>query len=71
MNWQPIDTAPKDGTRVLILCPGKRIAVVAWLGGWYIAAPAAGMEDFPAEVHWPEDMPTHWMPLDKLKEAAP
>lgn len=36
ITWQPIDTAPKDGTELLLSCPtGDAIANGAWIGlGW-------------------------------------
>ena len=59
-DWRTIDSAPKDGTEVLIT-DGVDYAVAAWLG----------YADFP---HWRDmgDMgwagqeggiPTHWQPL--------
>lgn len=58
--WQPIDTAPKDGTPILCFIPsyyqGKGGMVVAvWMDfsdrpGWYSEI---------SSVH----EPTHWMPL--------
>jgi hypothetical protein len=55
-DWQPIETAPKDGTRVLIAHTNVWMAV-AWF--------------WPCNMHWTEDTasgmklndPTHWMPL--------
>lgn len=60
MNWQPIETAPKeDDACILVWCPnGVGRMVVTWQsedfvvgGGWF------GVEDFTL-FH-----PTHWMPL--------
>lgn len=61
MEWQPIETAPRDGTRIFVYCPKlnePKETIVAY-----------SMEDtiFP----WREDdgallqrdQPTHWMPL--------
>lgn len=71
MEWQPIETAPKDGAQVLINCSGGRVAT-AFFGsehfcgnGWHVVVPCmggfgSGTDTF---IHWPEDMPTHWMPL--------
>lgn len=65
MSWQPIETAPKDGTRILAYQPlgmwhsarpwrGERIEVVYW------HQPANPK----AEGLWvPSHRPTHWMPL--------
>ena len=55
MEWQPIETAPKDGTRVLVHEPGMEPEIAHWSGGvWWI-----GQSDdfqFPGGI-------THWMPL--------
>lgn len=62
-QWQPIETAPKDGTPVLCVVAGFQPAVAEYhenIGWWY------GDDDYP-----PEDWlicgdpyePTHWMPL--------
>lgn len=34
MDWQTIDTAPKDGTQILAY-DGRDMAVVTWLGPYY------------------------------------
>ena len=65
MTWQPIETAPKDGSRVLVYdhgwCGGgPRIAVSQWIpyrhrdgrGEWRTTGGFAGVTDA-----------THWMPL--------
>lgn len=54
MEWQPIETAPKDGTRILTYRQGYvENMAVAWSYelGWH---PVFG------DI-WPN--PTHWMPL--------
>jgi hypothetical protein len=69
-EWQPIDTAPKDGTPILAYgpeyCGNKNItAVLEWYaftprigGGMWNAVGASGYE---CECDLQE--PTHWMPL--------
>jgi hypothetical protein len=65
MNWQPMSTAPKDGTPFLAWWPYwcMRRPVVAQYDG------ATGAWDSDAclsPVHtetYPERQPTHWMPL--------
>lgn len=49
--WQPIETGPQDGTRVLLWLPGTDARVV--VGNWIATEP-----------QHPSD-PTHWMPLPK------
>ena len=58
-KWQPISTAPKDGTRILI-ANAKAVATAGWensiwwskCGGW------SDDDDLTAA-----EPPTHWMPL--------
>lgn len=59
-EWQPIDTAPKDGT-VLLLVPtryakwNKWLPMAGkWIGFWVI---------FNADEAVQRVEPTHWMPL--------
>jgi hypothetical protein len=62
MDWQPIETAPRDGTRVLLTLKyddepiiGRTVARIwctdeeTWEGGWH-----------------KEIEPTHWMPLPAI-----
>jgi hypothetical protein len=51
MEWQPIETAPKDGTVIIVYAPDF-FQTAAWVGnGWTNAANS-----------WLGDV-THWMPL--------
>ena len=60
-EWQPIDSAPKDGTQILTVTNGRGgrpyIAVTGWPVGWTGKWPTAYM----ALADGAE--PTHWMPL--------
>ena len=64
-GWQPISTAPKDGTPVLVWDSGCEAMLIAWFGkhshvplyGWVYGADVIGGE----EVDSCE--PTYWMPL--------
>jgi len=66
-EWQPIETAPKDGTCILVINDNKggyytepfAIGVAAYEGSyktraWYSQACCDGVSYF---------TPTHWMPL--------
>jgi len=57
-EWQPIETAPKDGKRIICWGPKLAVAECEWRKrfrdepeGWY-------RSNQPPHVH-----PTHWMPL--------
>jgi len=55
-DWKPIETAPKDGTFILVAVPGEvaiHIMLVWWLDGWCL-----DMTNTPIVGN-----PTHWMPL--------
>jgi len=58
-EWQSIDTAPKDGTPILV-SNGDSCAAVYWWPQVWMGTVHNGMRD-----------PTHWMPLPKppAKEA--
>jgi hypothetical protein len=69
-KWQPIETAPKDGTEVLIYGlawedaqRGNYYAVAAFLDGAW--------RDSPEDVDdgWEMNSPTHWMPLPTPPEG--
>ena len=57
--WQPIETAPKDGTWIMVYWPtmgiGQYPFVVFWDEGWQPARYS--------DRDYGEAFPTHWMPL--------
>ena len=61
-GWRPIETAPKDGSRVICCGPQLAVAECEWCywhgakAGWY-------RSNQPPEVH-----PTYWMPLPAAPE---
>jgi hypothetical protein len=59
MNWQPIETAPKDGRDVLI--GGD----YSYLNGVLMASWGTGSGQIPGWTDMEGDTysPTHWMPL--------
>jgi hypothetical protein len=60
-EWQPIETAPKDGTHVVLLVPGCRS--VAVVGHWFdFGQVVHGVTGF-WEASATQIAPTHWMPL--------
>lgn len=57
MDWQPIETAPKDGTKILV-----------WPRSRQMREPAIAYWHQPANSDYPGfwaigGNPTHWMPL--------
>ncbi len=63
--WQPISTAPKDGTTILAW-QDSRVRLLRW----------KRVEGFPDGGYWDEwharlshVPPTHWMPLPEPPEA--
>jgi hypothetical protein len=61
-DWQPIETAPKDGTFILVFSPGRIQETVAWCKDrefWM-----NGFDDRPVEKI------THWMPLPQSPDTS-
>ena len=74
MIWQPIETAPRDGTIVLLdggsfFCETREDHVLGpFTASWYDGAwLIAGCEGGYVSIHY-ED-PTHWMKLPEPTEA--
>ena len=68
MNWQPIETAPKDGTQIL-LCQENWGPWVGWWGthdggrdDWWFLDPSVDSRD-KLNCWLLTSGPTHWMPL--------
>ena len=68
MMWQPIKTAPKDGTHLILFCPVRGVVCPGrWDENRYARTPR------PFWTHWGErtwgtmsvrnDQPTHWCPI--------
>ncbi|WP_444551114.1 dATP/dGTP pyrophosphohydrolase domain-containing protein [Brucella vulpis] len=65
-RWQPIESAPKDGTIVLLGWNDPDINEIGAVAGWY--------ENGPADNYWYDQYhepvtATHWMPLRPLPPA--
>jgi hypothetical protein len=60
-GWQPISTAPRDGTSVLFCCPPYRAYEGCWWVDWddWRAADGTAIR------------PTHWHPLPSAPEPTP
>ncbi len=61
-EWQPIETAPKDGTVVLLYCGGKEVVSARHYANdcW------TPEHDMAQGVTWA----THWMPLPAPPQTA-
>lgn len=67
-GWQTIDTAPKDGTKILVFGPDKNgsfyMDVCGWPLNWKSMWPVAYMAYAASE-------PTHWMALPEPPKVKP
>lgn len=68
MNWQPIETAPRDGSAFLAFEDGKMAvgSLHAWASGesFYIEHVSG------YEYEFEMDKPTHWAPLPEPPTAS-
>lgn len=64
-EWQPLETAPKDGRAILGFIPGWFAICGTWFqdGQWWMAAGQDGRMGCPP--------PTHWMPLPEPPRPVP
>lgn len=60
MNWQPIETAPKDGTRVLIW-DGCTVYLASF--GFDVGNGPMWQPEYAEVPMYDDDGPTHWQPL--------
>lgn len=73
-EWQPIATAPKDGTWLLLF--EQHSFIGARIGHWANEIPGDEYDPKPIPAHWEDDgegftiQPTHWMPLPSPPEGA-
>lgn len=70
INWQPIETAPRDGTYVLLAFVGAFHN--AEVGSWRAYHPnAAGKTQWrTTSGHRFGMSPTHWLPIPPVPKAA-
>lgn len=65
-GWRPIETAPKDGTAILLYCDDHVSAEFGSVIGFW--SEDDGGDWYASEAHssplfWASDRPTHWQPL--------
>jgi hypothetical protein len=63
MEWQPIETAPRDGTPVLLYVPKHEGWEPFIVQGWYESGAFDRGWYEAASENWCKPSPTHWMPL--------
>lgn len=76
--WRPIETAPKDGASVWILCGKDRVCSAQWkvvpfVGtGWFCCVPCCSGWAFGSDtfIHGKDDQPTHWQPLPEPPKGS-
>lgn len=64
--WQTIDSAPKDGTRILLYAPAHLIMLGGWGGHGRYSGPDWYSNGVPLTTP-----PTHWQPLPEMPKAKP
>jgi hypothetical protein len=69
-NWQPIDTAPKDGTRILIFEPGYGLPGLLGVTSLGTIRLSCWRKDaIPMGWTGSERPPSHWLPLPPSAKA--
>lgn len=77
-DWRPIETAPRDGTWVLLACPKTQLELCVSMGSYYREEERAENGRFIGGEWTAPDWdgsvsgylePTHWMPLPEPPEA--
>ncbi len=63
-EWQPIETAPKDGSEVLLFSPVKNVVYIGYHTK-HATQPHEGwvMSQFNVDPYFTSWHPSHWMPL--------
>ena len=60
MQWQPIETAPKDGTEIIVFEKGGVICTAYWESGYF---GHSGWTHHQSRSDVDAVNPSHWMPL--------
>lgn len=71
-EWQTIDSAPRDGTRILCSRVGKRDSYKKSIRSthWGLAPDKTRGERVEKWINFINGDPTHWMPLPKPPEEV-
>jgi hypothetical protein len=74
MNWQPIETAPRDGRRVLLCYPSGAVECGRWNDDRYARKPRPFWEGDQRRLFgvgvYRAASPKHWMPIPEPPEAV-
>lgn len=62
-DWQPIASAPKDGTKILACREGGRVSIWRWSDDRYAKQPRPFWSSMNSKTTDRANQPTHWMPL--------
>lgn len=67
-EWQPIETAPKDGTKILVACAYGGVEISEWCElerfHWeHVDGNLWRKVEEEPSCFWNSNHPTHWMPL--------
>lgn len=69
MEWQPIETAPKDGTEVVLWTAlmGEPVFHCAWIKGQWKTWDMKSSHPWGGQMGWislgPHENPTHWLKI--------
>ena len=72
MKWQPIETAPKDGTLVLLYVPSRGIRLARWRHGIFDNEWVDESFEWARYLEW-DNPPTHWAlpPMPPTERTEP
>lgn len=70
-EWQPIETAPKDGTDVLLFRATKYRVLPPTVAGWFDKGVIPGWYTYDEPDKAFDGEPTHWMPLPAPPSLQP
>lgn len=68
-QWQPIETAPKDGTEILLFDPDNSDDHNGGVAQGYFSMKDGGRNEWVSMV-FKTCKPTHWMPLPSPPEQS-
>lgn len=64
MDWQPIETAPRNGSKILVAWKGNpRVSVVWWNSPAYPSFTTGAHDTYDIPDQYGSDWFTHWMLL--------